>query len=43
MIVYAKVKYNGEYHSQNIAHAAFGFMDMGAEIVKYSKIDEIYD
>ncbi len=43
MKVYAKVRKNGEYHSQNIAHAVFGFREMGAEIVKYEVIDEIYD
>lgn len=42
-MIYAKVRNNGEYHSLNIAHAAFGFREMGAEIVKYHIIDEIYD
>ncbi len=43
MKIYAKVRKNGEYHSLNIAHAVFGFWEMGAEIVKYGIIDEIYD
>jgi hypothetical protein len=43
MIVYAKVRSNGEYHSHNIAHAVYGFMEMGFEIRKYETIDEIYD
>lgn len=43
MIIYAKVRSNGEYHSQNISHAVYGFREMGAQIVKYEKIDEIYD
>ncbi len=43
MKVYAKVRKNGEYHSQNIAHAVLGFREMGAEIVRYEGIDEIYD
>ena len=43
MKVYAKVRKNGEYHSQNISHAVFGFREMGAEIVKYEVIDEIYE
>lgn len=43
MAVYAKVRENGEYHSYNIAHAVFGFREMGAEIIKYEKIDDIYD
>lgn len=43
MAVYAKVRSNGEYHSNNFAHAVFGFREMGAEIIKYEKIDEIYD
>lgn len=43
MMIYAKVRKNGEYHSLNIAHAVFGFREMGAEIVKYQVIDEIYD
>lgn len=40
MAVYAKVRENGEYHSYNIAHAVFGFREMGAEIIKYEKIDD---
>ena len=43
MIIYAKTRANGEYHSHNIAHAVTGFREMGAEIVKYENIDEIYD
>lgn len=43
MKVWAKTRANGEYHSQNIAHAVFGFRELGAEIVKYEKIDEIID
>ena len=43
MKVYAKVRKHGEYHSQNIAHAVLGFREMGAEIVKYEVIDEIYE
>lgn len=43
MIIYAKIRENGEYHSQNIYHAAAGFREMGAEIRKYHVIDEIYD
>lgn len=43
MIIYAKVRSNGEYHSHNISHAVYGFREMGAQIVKYEKIDEIYD
>lgn len=43
MIIYAKIRKNGEYHSQNISHAVFGFREMGAEIVKYQRIDDIYD
>lgn len=43
MVVYAKIRKNGEYHSQNIYHAAAGFREMGAEIKKYYSIDEIYD
>lgn len=35
MKIYAKIRKNGEYHSQNISHAVFGFREMGAEIVKY--------
>lgn len=38
MKVYAKVRKNGEYHSQNISHAVFGFREMGAEIVKYEVV-----
>lgn len=43
MIVYAKIRENGEYHSLNISHAVAGFREMGAEIKKYQVIDEIYD
>ena len=43
MIIYAKIRENGEYHSQNISHATAGFREMGAEIKKYHVIDEIYD
>ena len=43
MIIYAKIRANGEYHSPNISHAVFGFREMGAEIVKYQLIDDIYD
>ncbi|MDE5893184.1 MAG: ATP-grasp domain-containing protein [Acetatifactor sp.] len=43
MIIYVKIRENGEYHSQNISHAAAGFREMGAEIKKYHVIDEIYD
>lgn len=41
MKIWAKIRANGEYHSQNIAHAAFGFMELGAKIVKYEKIADI--
>lgn len=43
MKIYAKTRANGEYHSHNIAHAVYGFMELGAEIIKYEKIHEIYD
>ena len=43
MIIYAKIRENGEYHSPNIYYAAAGFREMGAEIKKYCVIDEIYD
>lgn len=42
MKVWAKTRVNGEYHSHNIAHAVIGFRELGAEIIKYEKIDEIY-
>lgn len=42
MKIFAKVRSNGEYHSHNIAHAVYGFRELGAEIVKYENIDEIY-
>ena len=34
MKVYAKIRQNGEYHSQNISQAVYGFREMGAEIVR---------
>lgn len=43
MKIWAKTRLNGEYHSHNIAHAVFGFRELGAEIVKYQTIDEIYN
>lgn len=43
MAVYVKVRSNGEYHSYNFSHAVYGFREMGAEIIKYETIDEIYD
>ena len=39
MKVYAKIRQNGEYHSQ----AVYGFREMGAEIVRYQKISDIYE
>lgn len=42
MKVWAKVRKNGEYHNHNIAQAVFGFRELGAEIVKYHEIVEIY-
>ena len=42
MKIWAKIRANGEYHSHNIAHAVMGFRELGAEIIKYEKIDEIY-
>lgn len=42
MKAWAKVKSNGEYGSPNIAHAVFGFKELGIEVVKYEKIREIY-
>lgn len=31
------------FHSQNIAHAVYGFRELGAEIIPYETIDEIYN
>ena len=46
--VYLKIKFDNEMkmeipHSVNIANAMYGFRDMGAEIIPYHNIDEIYD
>ena len=43
MAVYAKVKKNGDYCSHNFAHAVFGFREMGAEIIKYESLSDIYN
>lgn len=43
MIIYAKIRENGEYHSPNISHAVYGFREMGAEIVKYHWLSDIYE
>ena len=47
-IVYLKTKFDNEMkmeipNSVNIANAMYGFREMGAEIIPYHKIDEIYD
>ena len=46
--VYLKTRYDSGMklfipHSYNIANAMYGFRELGAEIVPYQKIDEIYD
>ena len=46
--VYLRTKFDNEMkmeipHSVNIANAMYGFREMGAEIIPYHKIDEIYD
>lgn len=46
MKVYAKVRPNKDFilfHSPNIAHAVYGFREMGFEIITYNSLDEIYD
>lgn len=43
MAVYVRTKSNGEYHSYNFSHAVYGFREMGAEIIKYESVKEIYD
>ena len=43
MAVYAKIKKNGDYCSHNFAHAVFGFREMGAEIIKYESLSNIYN
>lgn len=46
MKVWAKTRPNKHFtifHSPNISHAVNGFRELGAEIVTYNKIDEIYD
>lgn len=46
--IYMKTKYDSGMkleipHSYNIANAMYGFREMGAEIVPYHLIDDIYD
>lgn len=46
--VYLKTRYDRGMnmfipHSYNIANAMYGFRELGAEIIPYQKIDEIYD
>ena len=46
--IYLKTKFENEMkmeipHSANIANAMYGFRELGAEIIPYHKIDEIYD
>ena len=46
MKVYAKTRPNEHFtifHSPNISHAVSGFRELGAEIVTYNTIDEIYN
>ena len=45
MKVWAKTRPNEHFtvfHSPNISHAVSGFRELGAEIVTYNTIDEIY-
>lgn len=45
MKVWAKIRPNEHFtifHSHNISHAVSGFRELGAEIVTYNTIDEIY-
>ena len=46
--VWLKTKYDSGMnmeipHSVNIANAMYGFRELGAEIIPYHKIDEIYE
>jgi hypothetical protein len=46
--VYLKTKYDNGMkmeipHSYNMANAMYGFREMGADIVPYHLIDDIYD
>lgn len=46
--VWLKTRYDSEMnmripHSHNMANAMYGFRELGAEIIPYYKIDEIYD
>ncbi len=43
MKIWAKIRANQDYHNLNIAHAVAGFKELGAEIVKYERIDNIYE
>lgn len=46
MKIYARVRENQHFtlfHSPNISHAVSGFRELGAEVIKYNTIDEIYD
>jgi len=44
MKVFAKTKENSSiYHSPNFAHAVYGFRELGAEIINYEWVDDIYD
>ena len=37
------IEYSAQPHSWNIANAMYGFLELGAEIVSYQLIDDIYD
>ena len=46
--IWLKTKYDTEIdmeipHSQNFANAMYGFMEMGARIERYHKLQDIYD
>ena len=46
MKIWAKTRINEHFtlfHSPNISHAVSGFRELGAEIITYNTIDEIYD
>lgn len=43
MKVYVKTNKRGDYHNLNFANAAYGYLEMGFEVIKYLELSDIID
>lgn len=43
MKVYVKTNRRGDYHNLNFANAAYGYLEMGFEVIKYLELSDIID